>query len=167
MITIIILVIIIILYLPCQYLLIEMKWMYLTLYSVNISQIGFCNFYYYYCYFFPFLEREEPDWRCVECQGWVCHKDINCLGERTNVAFSKVTCVNDELSVCVRQIEKMWSPWVHFWSFWKVFLFFIPGVFTVQIVFTTKKPDGHNLIFQVKNVRNVQIGGQRALTRRR
>lgn len=47
----------------------------------------------------------------------------------------------------------------HFWSFWKVFLFFIARVFTVQIVFTKTQTD--DLIFQVQTFVIVHRGGRR------
>jgi len=73
LITIIILVLIIILY-PHQYLLIKMKWMYLTIFSQHMNWIFFLI-----PFSFSFLEREEPESCCLECQGRVCHKDIIAL----------------------------------------------------------------------------------------
>lgn len=135
------LVLIIILY-PRQYLLMKMKWMYLTLYSVN-TWFGFI---------FSFLEREEPEW-CLECQGRVCHKDIIALENGHLLPFKShvYECEN----VCARERARETENkcrylglWFHFWSFWKVFLFFITGVFTVQI--HEKNPMDTILFFKSK-----------------
>lgn len=56
-----------------------------------------------------------------------------------------------ETSACDERREP--SIWFHFfWSFWKVFLFFIARVFTVQIVFT--KTQDWRSYFSSPNVRN-------------
>lgn len=70
-----------------------------------------------------------------------------------------------ETSACGERTEP--SIRFHFWSFWKVFLFFIARVFTVQIVFTKTRTD--DLIFQVqmfvivhRGRRRVRAGGSAA-----
>ena len=77
MITIIILVLIILLY-PRHYLLMKMKWMYLTLYSVN-KQIGF---------FFS-IPGEGGARVMSGMSGSSLPQRHYCLGERTSVAFQK------------------------------------------------------------------------------
>lgn len=108
MITIIILVLIIILY-PHHYLLMKMKWMYLTLYSIN-TWIGF--------FFFSFLEREEPEWWCLECQGRVCHKDIIAL-ENGHLLPFKSHVYEWEVSVCETEKCRYLGLWFHFGPFEK------------------------------------------------
>lgn len=129
MITIIILVLIIILY-PHHYLL--MKWN--GCISLYIQSTHELDFIFVFILFFSFLEREEPEW-CLECQGRVCHKDIIALENGHLLPFKSHVC-EWEASVCVRNWKMPISgSLIPFWSFWKVFLFFITGVFTVQIVF--------------------------------
>lgn len=78
--TIIILVLIIILY-PHQYLLMKMKWMYLTLYSVN-TLTGFL--------FFFFIPGEGGARVMLSgMSGSSLPQRHYCLGERTSVAFQK------------------------------------------------------------------------------
>lgn len=77
-----------------------------------------------------------------------------CLGEQTSVAFQKsYVWMRSE---CVWEAEKMQisGSLIPFWSFWKVFLFFITGVFTVQIVFM--KIRWTRSYFSSANVHNVQ-----------
>lgn len=145
--TIIILVLIIILY-PHQYLLMKMKWMYLTLYSVN-TWIGFI--------FFSFLEREEPEWCCLECQGRVCHKDIIALENGHLLPFKSHVydwgvCVL--VCVCARESEKLKKmpisgSLIPFLVLLKsVLIFHHWGFYGTDSIH--EKSDGLNLIFQVQ-----------------
>lgn len=145
--TIIILVLIIILY-SHQYLLMKMKWMYLTLYSVNTW--NWINFF--------FIPGEGGARVMSGMSGSSLPQRHYCLGERTSVAFQKSRvwvrneCECVRARVCEKQNKKKCrylGLWFHFWSFWKVFLFFITGVFTVQIVFM-KNPMDTILFFKYK-----------------
>lgn len=145
--TIIILVLIIILY-PHQYLLMKMKWMYLTLYSVNTW--NWINFFFH-----SWRGRSQSDVWNVRVE--FATKTL--LPWRTDICcLSKVTCMSEKwvwVCACARVWEtkkkkcRYLGLWFHFWSFWKVFLFFITGVFTVQIVFM-KNPMDTILFFKYK-----------------
>lgn len=95
----------------------------------------------FFFFFLPFLEREEPE-RCLSgMSGSSLPQRHYCLGERTSVAFQKVV-YECGVSACAKLKKcRYLGLWFHFWSFWKVFLFFITGVFTVQIVFTKNQMD--------------------------
>lgn len=78
-----------------------------------------------------------------------------CLG-RTDICCLLCHVRKWEASSCEERREP--SIRFHFWSFWKVFLFFIAGVFTVQIVFM-KNSDWRSY-FSSTNVRYVHRGGR-------
>lgn len=95
MVTIIILLLIIIILYLHQYLLMAMKWMYITLYLVNMW-VFFISFHFIFFSFFFFSFNPIPGdggarvmWWCLECQGQVCHKDIIALENGHLLPFQK------------------------------------------------------------------------------
>lgn len=153
----VIILVIIILY-PHQYLLMKMKWMYHTIFFYSVST-------WVLRFIFP---NPGEGWARVVMSGMSgssLPQRHYCLGEWTSVAFQKslVWVRNECMCVCVRGRKKKsryLGLWFHFGPFWKVFLFFIAGVFMVQIVFM-EKLDGQSYFSSTKNVRNVQRESKR------
>lgn len=97
-------------------------------------------------FFPPFLEREEPEWCCLECQGRVCHKDIIALENGHLLPFKSHVC---EWEMSVRVKPK--NTWV-FDSILvllkSVLIFHHGGFYGTDSIH--EKSDGRNLIFQVQ-----------------